>query len=302
MSPNSVTVRVPASTSNLGSGFDTLGLAVRLYNQVHVTRRERGKIELDKSVRPEDRGWVQDVAESAMDIFFRRSRVRSFGASIGLSGEVPVARGLGASATARVGILAALNALAGDRFSREQLLDLATTLEGHPDNASPALFGGFTVSGNVQSGRKVTVRCLSYRVSPQLKLVTLIPRYGINTHEARRLLPKAYPKADAAHALNRSALITAALSSRRYGALRGLFDDRVHQPYREQLLPSLTAVIRAGEAAGALGGFLSGSGSSIICLTLASPGAIGRAMLRSWPEGEVKILTADNRGIRVKYL
>lgn len=291
----SVTVKVPASTSNLGSGFDTLGLAVQLYNVVRLTSRSGRGVKLGWPVADLDRPWFETALGDAARLFFRRTGVRAFGVEAVVSGEVPIARGLGASATVRVGFIAGLNALAGSKLSREQLLGLATELEGHPDNASPAIFGGFTVSGRV--GREV--RCLSFPVSPKLQCVTLIPAFGISTGEARKLLPATYAKADAAHALNRSALITAALASGRHGALRGLFDDRVHQPYREKLLPQLSRVIRAGEKAGAFGGFLSGSGSAIICLAVEKLDAVARAMQRQLPGAEVKILAPDNRGLQI---
>lgn len=299
MPRNAVTVQVPASTSNLGSGFDTLGLAVRLSNGVTVRRQPGVDIEPAGAMPEEDRSWLREALTTAAARFFQTCGVPPFGARVTLSGNVPVARGLGASATVRVGLLAGLNALAGRPATREDLLAMATALEGHPDNASPALYGGFTVSGRVADGDRIRVRCLSFPVQPRLKIVILIPRFGISTEDARRLLPRTYSKSDAAHALNRSALITAALAGGRYEDLRGLFDDRMHQPYRERLLPALPAVIRAGETAGALGGFLSGSGSSIICLTLAQPEAVARAMRRQLPESSVKIVTAENRGLRV---
>ena len=143
------------------------------------------------------------------------------------------------------------------------------------------------------------MRCHSFPVSARLKCVTLIPESGISTDEARKLLPTTYPKADTAHALNRAALITAAFSSRNYEALRGVFDDRMHQPFREKLLPQLSGVIRAGEKAGALGGFLSGSGSSIMCLTLEKPDAVARAMLRQLPGSALRVLSVDSQGFRV---
>jgi homoserine kinase len=202
---------------------------------------------------------------------------------------------LGASATVRVGLLAGLDALAGTRLPRRQLLQMATRLEGHPDNASPAIFGGFTVSGAVDG----EVRCLSFPVSSKLKCVTLIPHFGISTEEARQLLPVSYSKADTAHALNRSALISAAMAGGHYKELRGVFDDRVHQPYRAKLIPPLAKVVRAGERAGALGGFLSGSGSGILCLTLENAEAVARAMQRILPDSVMKILTADNRGFQI---
>lgn len=292
---SSVSVKVPASTSNLGSGFDTLGLAVKLHNVIRVTAAGSRGIELDWELPDTDREWFHDALGTAARLFHRRTRTRRFGVRVQLKASVPMARGLGASATIRVGFLMALDALAGTKLPREILLELATELEGHPDNASPALYGGFTVSGRVDG----VVRCLSFPVSAKLKCVTLSPRLGISTEEARKLLPATYSKADTAHALNRAALITAAFSSGDYEQLRGVFDDRVHQPYREQLLPQLGRVIRAGERAGALGGFLSGSGSSIICLTLAHAEAVARSMQKQLPESEVRVLTVANAGARI---
>src|SRR5204863_4341300 len=120
-----------------------------------------------------------------------------------------------------------------------------------PDNASPSIFGGFTVSGFVD-GR---VRCLRFPVSPRARFVTLIPRFKIRTRRARALMPKDYSRAAAAHALNRAALITAAFASGDWEALRGVFDDCFHQPYRERLIPQLSRVVGAGERAGSVGGF-----------------------------------------------
>jgi homoserine kinase len=278
----SVTLRVPASTSNLGSGFDTLGLAVNLFNEVKI-------------VRGEPAARLPEMAREAAHLFFRRAGKSKFAFHLSIGGDIPLARGLGASAAFRAGVVAALNELCERPLSNQQLLELLTDLEGHPDNASPALLGGCTVSGRV--GKEV--RCLRFNVSPELHIVTLIPDFKVETEVARRLVPGSFSKGDTAHSLNRAALIAAAFASKNYEALRGLFDDRLHQPYREPLVPQLSAVIRAGERAGAIGGFLSGSGSAIICLSLKDPEAVARAMHRKLPSAEVKILRAENRGLRI---
>lgn len=292
---NSVTIRVPASTSNLGSGFDTLGLAVRLYNLVGVTRLSGRGPATVLSAAGNPTSALTEMIAGAAQLFFRRTKLRPFRIEVAQRSKVPVGRGLGASATVRLGVVAGLNDLCGAGLSRQSLLEMVTELEGHPDNASPATLGGFTVSGRIGG----EVRCLRFPVHQELKLVALLPPFELSTKKARAVLPAAYSRADAAHALNRSALITAALASGNYEALRGVFDDRVHQPYREPLIPQLTRVIRAGEKAGALGGFLSGAGSGIICLTLEKPGAVATAMRRQLPESKVRILTPDNRGFLV---
>ena len=296
MKTKSVTVRVPASTSNLGSGFDTLGLAVQLYNFVTVTRTGGNGVKIVSAMTPGNRRHATAMLSTAARLFFRRSRMSAFGIEVAITGDVPIGRGLGASATARLGVVAALNELAQTELSRQQLLEIVTDLEGHPDNASPSIFGGFTVSGTVGDA----VRCLSFPVSAKLKVVTLIPHFEISTEQARKLVPATFSKADTTHSLNRSALITAAFARGDYDSLRGLFDDRVHQPYRERLISQLSQVIRVGEKAGAIGGFLSGSGSAIICLTLEKPAAVAATMLRQLPDSEVKILTADNRGFTIE--
>ena len=297
----SVTVRAPASTSNLGSGFDTLGLAVNLYTEVTLTRGTSAA-----------KAEIPPIVAEATALFFRRTKKPRFDFETSISGNVPVARGLGASGALRAGVVAALNGLTGARFPTDALLEMVTELEGHPDNASPALLGGCTVSGRVPRTRSPSprpspqggggafeVRCVRFSVSPRLKLVTLIPEFRVETEEARRLIPQTFSKADTAHSLNRAALIAAAFAAKKYEALRGLFDDRLHQPYRLPLVPQLDAVIRAGEKAGAIGGFLSGSGSAIICLALEKEAQIAKAMQRELPQSEVKILQADNRGLRI---
>lgn len=278
----SVTVRVPASTSNLGSGFDTLGLAVNLYNKVTLSRA---------TLKPADQPPI--VGEAAR-LFFRRTKISPIPFDIQITGNIPVARGLGASGALRAAVIAGLNELTHARLPKKTILEIITDLEGHPDNASPALLGGCTVSGRV--GKEV--RCLRFAVSPKLKIITLIPNFRVETEEARRLIPQTFSKADTAHSLNRAALIAAAFAAKNYEALRGLFDDRLHQPHRLPLVPQLNAVIQAGEKAGAIGGFLSGSGSAIICLALEHADQIAAAMKRALPGSEFLILQADNTGLR----
>jgi homoserine kinase len=282
----SVTVRVPASTSNLGSGFDTLGLAVNLYNKITLTH-------VTSKTKSHD---LPPIVAEAAKLFFKRAKISPLHFEIEVTGTIPIARGLGASGALRAATVAGLNELTNARLPRQTILEIITDLEGHPDNASPALLGGCTVSGRV--GKEV--RCLRFPVSPKLRIITLIPNFRVETEEARRLIPQTFSKADTAHSLNRAALIAAAFAVKDYEALRGLFDDRLHQPHRLPLVPQLNAVIRAGEKAGAIGGFLSGSGSAIICLALDHAAQIATAMKRVLPAGEVLILRADNKGLTVE--
>lgn len=289
----SATARVPASTSNLGPGFDALGLALNLYNNATVTRRDGKGARIVSSIADKDRDGATAMVNESAKAFFRRSKTKSFGFDLSLSGDAPIARGLGSSVTVRLGCVAGLNAIAGGPLDRQALLEIVSALEGHPDNAAPATFGGFTVAGLV--GKEV--RCLAFKVSPKLKFATLIPDFEISTPEARKLVPQNFSKADTVHNVNRASLISAAFATGQIEALRGCFDDRIHQPYRQKLIPELSRVIRAGEKAGAIGGWLSGSGSTIMCVTLADPEKVAKAMNRVMPGAKSLVLAADNGGL-----
>jgi homoserine kinase len=292
----SVTVTVPCSTSNLGSGFDTLGLALALHNRVTVARRRDTRVRIVSKMPVSDRPAAETLVREAAELFFKHTKTNAMGIDVAAEGNIPIARGLGYSSTLRAGIIAALNELTATQLSRHDIVHLVTQLEGHPDNASPAVLGGFTVSGIVNK-RTGFVR---FDVEPTLKAVTLVPDFQVRTSAARKLLPKQFSRADAAHALNRSALIVAAFAAKDYEALRGLFDDRFHQPYRLTLVPQLDGVVRAGVEAGAIGGFLSGSGSAIICLVTRNLQEVGAAMKSQLPQSEVKILSPENDGLRVE--
>ncbi len=274
-----VTVRVPASTSNLGPGFDCLGVALRIYNDVTVTKGVKS--------RP------QTIVGEAADLFFHHTQRVPFVFSVSIAGNVPASRGLGSSVTLRVGVLRALNALTGNRLDRSSIFQLSARLEGHPDNAAPATFGGFTVVRGQTLQR--------FDVSASLSFVLLIPDLEIKTSRARRILPSRITRAAAVKNCANACAITAAFASGNYRNLRGAFRDHLHQPYRQKLIPFLPRVIAAAERAGALGAFLSGSGSAICAVTLHSPKKIAAAMERSASSisAPTVITRADNRGARL---
>jgi homoserine kinase len=273
------TVRVPASTSNLGPGFDCLGVALRLYNSTTVVRGGKN--------------LSSGIVDEAARLFFKLSGARPFPFSCITAGDVPRSRGLGGSATIRLGVLHALNRLAGNPLDRLSIFRLCAQLEGHPDNAAPASLGGFTVvrGENVQR----------FEVSPALYFVILIPDFEVKTLTARKILPARISRAAAVESCANACAITAAFVSRDYSGLRGAFADHLHQPFRKKLMPFLPRVIAAAEKAGALGAFLSGSGSAIVAVTLRSPEKIAAAMLRATRSTDARTLitTADNNGARL---
>ncbi len=274
-----VTVRAPASTSNLGPGFDCLGVALSLYNQVTVKSGTAGG----------GNRMVRDAARK----FFAVANCKPFDFSCDILGNVPIGRGLGSSVTVRLGVLHALNEIARTNLSRDELFKLCAELEGHPDNAAPASFGGFTIA------RGTDVQ--HFNVSPRLRFILLIPSFEIATIEARRLLPADILRTNAARNTANVAAIAAAFATRDYKRLRGCFVDYLHQPFRKKLVPFLDRVITAAERAGALGAFLSGSGSAICALALDDSKKIAAAMQRASRlfHTQTVITRADNRGVRI---
>jgi homoserine kinase len=278
---DTVSVCIPASTSNLGPGFDCLGVALQLYNFVTVSRAQH-------------RQSHPSIVNEAASLFFKRARVRRFNFSCTVAGEVPPSRGLGASATIRLGILHGLNRLAENPFDRLLILNLCAALERHPDNAAPSSFGGFTISRSRKFQR--------FDVSPRLHFVLLVPDFEIKTAKARKILPAKIARKAAVESCGNACSITAAFALRNYEEMRGAFADKLHQPFRTKLIPFLPRVVAAAEKAGALGGFLSGSGSSICAVTLRDPRKIGGAMKRAARSTSSRIIitNADNSGVRIQ--
>jgi homoserine kinase len=275
---DSATIQIPATTANLGPGFDCLGIALALYNRVTVERSTDSAPELTP------------MANEAAAAFFRTAGIAPFPFHCHIDGEVPRSRGLGSSVTVRLGLLHGLNKLTGAPLNDRRMFEICAALEGHPDNAAPGAFGGFVVSGPGSFER--------FEVDPALEFVLLIPPFEVSTPAARRLLPMQIDRLAAVRSCGNACRITAAFAARHYEGLRGAFADGLHQPFREALVPFLPRVIAAGEKAGALGGFLSGSGSTICCLTLGNAEEVAMAMQRACGDKDAYTLRthADNRG------
>ena len=293
-----VTVRVPASTSNLGPGFDSLGIALRIYNRITIVRG---------ASRSQDHPRI--VAEAA-DRFFKQTRRRAFSFSYSTTEQIPRSRGLGSSAAVRLGVLLALNFLSGSPLDRLIMFELCSELEGHPDNAAPAIFGGFTVAGSARfgdsrkfSGQRGGRTIQHFPVSPRLNFVLLVSPVEIATSTARKLLPLKISHAAAVRSCANACALTAAFVAQDYDKLRGAFGDYLHQPFRAKLIPFLPDVIAAAEQAGALGAFLSGSGSTVAAVTLRAPNKVAAAMARAAKvSGQTVITRADNRGAQISNL
>jgi homoserine kinase len=301
MSPgrDTVTVRVPGSTSNCGAGFDTLGLALAIYNSVTLTRAAGAAPVPDRTA---DGRAAAMVAEAAA-LFFQKAGRTPAGFRYRIEGDVPSARGLGSSVTVIAGVLAGLDALHGTGWTRHKLVELATALEGHPDNASAGILGGFCVSrcDPVTGAYLDTVRIA---VPAELAFVVVSPGAELLTKESRGLLPATLPFFDAVKSINSAAYLTAAFATGDFAKLRHAGGDFMHEPYRLPKIPGARAALQAGAGAGALTGWLSGSGSSVLCVCPpVDAGNVSAAMRAAFVQesvpAEARILGADNAGLQV---
>lgn len=298
--PVTVTVRVPGSTSNCGAGFDTLGLALRIHNRVTLTRTD-DLVALP--VSPAD-GRAQAMVEATAAAFFAAARKTPFGFSYQICGEVPAARGLGSSVTVIGGVLGALNVLSGASFSRHQLVAIATALEGHPDNAAAGILGGFCVA-RCDATTNAYVDAVRIELPATLVFVAASPEVEMLTKESRGVLPASLPYFDAVKSINSSAYLVAAMISGDYERLRGSVTDFMHEPYRLPKISGGRPAIEAGVAAGSYTGWLSGSGSTVLCVApQAVADAVAHAMKAAFAaaglRSTVRVLVADNDGLAVE--
>lgn len=266
-----VVVSVPASSANLGPGFDALGLALELRDRIELVPGAASPRVW--SSRPLPGGDGNLALRAARRVCEEVGAEPSFLLRLHL--HIPVGRGLGSSAAAIVGGLMAANAWLGSRLPPDRLLDIATEIEGHPDNVAPALMGGLCVACRGEHG--VT----AVRLAPPRGLVAAlaIPERSLPTAAARRVLPARVPMADAVFNVQRAALLVAALATGRLEVLAEATRDRLHQPHRLPLLPGLAQAIQAARAAGAAGAFLSGAGPTVMALCPPEQaGAVAQAM------------------------
>jgi homoserine kinase len=303
-----VRVEVPATSANLGAGYDCLALALGLTNRVEVEVRgwSRGEIELtvdgeganELSADRENR-CVQGIEAALREV--RGEIPEGVGWRIEMRNDIPLARGLGSSAAATVAGLVAGNALMGEPLTTPDLLRLATAIEGHPDNAAAALLGGFTVAAQTEDG----VEALRFDAPRDLRAILFVPELRLATDEMREVLPDTVPRADAVANLTRVAIGVAGIATGRFDLLRLLTVDRLHEPYRATSFPQLPRFVADARAAGALGACLSGAGSTIIAFTDTVAGvtrlesAFRAASADTGLRGKIEVVAPRNAGAKV---
>lgn len=294
-----VKIRVPATSANIGPGFDSMGIALGLYNYVTAEETETGRLEINildgsKKYLPENEN---NIIYKSMKRVFDMVGYTPSGLKLILENNIMVTRGLGSSSAGIVGGILAANKLCGDKLSINQMLKLASDIEGHPDNVTPALLGGFTV--NVQT--KYSIKYVKNDLSEDdLRFAALVPDFYLKTKKSRGVLPKSVSHNDAVYNTGHSALLTASLINGKYENIRTAVGDKLHQNYRKRLIPNMDSLFRLCYDNGALGVYLSGAGPTIIAIIKAENKAFGsnitRVLIDKMKDWKLHILKPDNIG------
>ncbi|MBP2634254.1 MAG: thrB 2 [Firmicutes bacterium] len=296
--PNTIKIRVPGTTANCGPGFDTVGIACTIYNDLELTLSDESGISLN--VTGEGAGFIpsdeSNVVVKAIKMILTKTGYKAKGIKLSMVNNIPLARGLGSSAAAIVGGLVGANELTGGHFTKDDILNMATAIEGHPDNVAPAIFGGITVS-IMDSG---TANYLRFLPPQDFSMVAVIPEFNLSTKAARKVLPETVPYADAVFNVSRASLLIGALCTGELKLLSHALQDRLHQPYREKLIPGMAQVLAAARQTGALGATLSGAGPCLLAFATNDADEIGKAMVKAFNIHKVKasyqILQIDQQG------
>ena len=297
-----VKVHVPATTANLGAGFNCLGLALELYNTLQMQEARSGiKIEIigkGKDALPKNEKNLS--FQAAYKVF----KVRGYtpkGIRIKINNRIPIARGLGSSAASIVAGAVAANEICKKKLSQEELMQICAELEGHADNIVAAFLGGLTICGYKDNRLIYKNFFVRYGVRT---IIAMPQNLEIKTKDAVAVLPKKVPFEDAAFNLSRVAFFVSGIIRDDLETMGLGMEDRLHQPYRKALIPGLKDVFEAAKSAGAHGVSLSGAGSSVVAITNRYPQPIGEAMKKAFKrngiDAKVMILDVDNKGVKVQ--
>jgi homoserine kinase len=303
--PRCFEVRLPASTSNLGPGFDCFGLALKLYLTIRATPLEKSSVACrvrttgarENATLPRN---ATNLIYRAMAFAARREALTLPPVDLAVHNEIPLASGLGSSAAAIVGGIKLCGLLCEHEISDQVVQNYATEFEGHPDNVGASLYGGFVTSC---IGEDWSVQAVKFDWPNVVRTVVVSPQSQLPTHVARAALPRMMTRNDAVFNLQRTSLFTAALVKKRYHLFKEAMRDRLHQPRREPLIPGLAEALALPEQDGLLGVALSGAGPSIIALVKDHEKEIGESIVGCFSakkiRSTVRVLEVDNDGCQV---
>jgi len=264
-----VRVKAPATTANMGPGYDCLGMALDVWNTIEIEVLDSGEpvVEVTGEGAGELGTGRDNLVYRSMEFLFQDAEQEMPLVRIRCDNAIPLARGMGSSAAAIAGGLVAANAICSQDYTPNDLLEMAATIEGHPDNVAAAVLGGMqlVISDKTEEGSRLYT--VPINVPPELHAVVFVPQVRIATEDARAVLPEKVTMADAVHNMGRVGLLVASMATNHPEYLAIATQDLLHQPYRQPLFPAMKVIFKAALDAGALGVFLSGSGSTVLALT-----------------------------------
>lgn len=295
-------IRIPATSANMGPGFDSIGIAVELYNHIWVEEQAEGlTIEVKrKQAIPVPTDETNLIYET-MKYFYDRKGLPMPGVKIVQEDHIPMIRGLGSSAACIVGGLFAANALAGNLCDRDELAQMAAQLEGHPDNSNPAIFGSMVVGAQNEK----EMNHVRLELPDDLLFATMVPDFPVSTADARGVLPNAYTRGDMVFNASRAALLVASMMTGKYENFDMAMEDRVHQPYRAQLIPGMNEIFAHAKEFGAAASYLSGAGSTLMAMVTKDRAEEFERKMSEYlgtleHNWELKLFKADMQGVLVE--
>ena len=257
-------IKVPATSANMGPGFDSIGVALQLYNHIWVEELPSGlQIEIKRKQPIPIPTDESNLIYETMCYFYKEKGLSVPGVHLIQEDFIPMVRGLGSSAACIVGGLMAANELAGRPCDKEELAQMAAKLEGHPDNAAPAIFGSMVVGA--MDNDKLRHMCM--KLPDDLVFAIMVPDFPVSTEKSRSVLPNSYTRADVVYNVSRGALLVASLAEGKYENLEMAMEDKIHQPYRKTLIPNMEEIFVKAKENGALACYLSGAGSTLMAIT-----------------------------------
>ena len=314
-----ISIQVPATSANMGPGFDSIGVALQLYNHLWVEEIPEGvEIEVRRKQPIEIPTDETNLIYQTMRHFYEKKGLAMPGVRLVQEDYIPMVRGLGSSAACIVGGLLAANALAGNPCGREELAQMAAMLEGHPDNSNPAIFGTmicsifaifhvleWTFSMVVGAQDEKIMRHVRLELPDDLLFAIMVPDFPVSTEKARGVLPASYSRGDVVYNVSRGALLVASILTGNYENLAMAMEDKIHQPYRKTLIPGMEEIFEAADGFGAAACYLSGAGSTLMAMVRRDGAEVFQrkmsAYLRTLPNNwELTLLEPDLEGAKVK--
>lgn len=298
-----VKVKVPATSANIGSGFDSLGLALGLYNYVYAEETDGG---LEIEIKDSSANFLpmneKNLVYRSMKVLFDRVGYSPKGIRLILENNIMITRGLGSSSAGIVGGLMAANEISSANLDNDTLLNMAAEIEGHPDNVAPAILGGLTVNVCGRNG----IKYVKTNLPDDLRFAAFVPDFFLQTKKSREVLPKSVPMRDAVFNTGRSALLMSSIMTGKYENIRTAVGDRLQQRFRKRLIPHIDHLFAKAYEAKALGVYLSGAGPTVIAIVHKNNTMFEKSFekffkgkMNAW---HLYMLDADNTGAIVTHI